>query len=132
MEIKVSLMDYWTSLIILKEILKPSDKFLRVWAKSQLRFLRKLLNLHRKISMENWCFTHFLSDLPRPLSFYTALENNSIFYNNFFVWGGVGGSFTLPPPPAGAPVLWLKLSLKYLYKRGNSISYRVYEKTFIF
>ena len=30
--------------------------------------------------MENWLFTHFLSPLPGPLSFYTALENNTIFY----------------------------------------------------
>ena len=31
-------MEFWKALIILKEINKPSDKFLRVWAKNQLRF----------------------------------------------------------------------------------------------
>ena len=36
--IKAILMEFWKSLIILKEINKPSDKSLRVWAKNQLRF----------------------------------------------------------------------------------------------
>ena len=31
-------MEFWKSLISLKEIQKASDKFLRVWAKNQLRF----------------------------------------------------------------------------------------------
>ena len=31
-------MEFWKSLIILKEIKKPSGKSLRVWAKNQLRF----------------------------------------------------------------------------------------------
>ena len=31
-------MDYWTSLMILKEIKKPNGKCLRVWAKNQIRF----------------------------------------------------------------------------------------------
>ena len=34
--------------------------------------------------MKNSFFTHFLSDLPGPLSFYTALENNPIFLQQFF------------------------------------------------
>ena len=36
--IKGTHLEFWKSLIILKELKKPSDKFLRVWAKSQLRF----------------------------------------------------------------------------------------------
>ena len=31
-------MEFWKALIILEEIKKPSDKFLLVWAKTQLRF----------------------------------------------------------------------------------------------
>ena len=49
-----------------------------------MKFVRKILSLHKKISMENWGSTHFLSDLPWPLSFYTALENNTIFLQQFF------------------------------------------------
>ena len=37
-KIKASLMEFWKSLIILKEIKKSSGKFLNVWAKNQLRF----------------------------------------------------------------------------------------------
>ena len=33
-KIKAILMEFWKALIILKEIKKPSDKFLRVWAKT--------------------------------------------------------------------------------------------------
>ena len=36
--IKASLMKFWKSLTILKEIKKPSGKFLRVWAKNKLGF----------------------------------------------------------------------------------------------
>ena len=36
--IKMRLMGYWKSLIILQEIKKPSGKSLRVWVKNQLRF----------------------------------------------------------------------------------------------
>ena len=43
--------------------------------------------------MENWFFTQFLSDLSEALSGYTALENNTIFYSNYF---GFGGIFPLP------------------------------------
>ena len=68
-------MEFWNSLIILKEIKKSSDKFLRVWAKNQLRFgvFEKILNLHTKLSMEV-IFTHFLSHLPGLLWFYTPLQ----------------------------------------------------------
>ena len=37
-KINTVLTEFWKALIILKEIKKPSDKFLRVWAKNQLRF----------------------------------------------------------------------------------------------
>ena len=92
----------WKSLIILKEFKKPSRKFLRVWTKynRDWNLLRKFWNFHIKISIENWLFIAFLSNLPGPLSFYTALENKTIFCNNFF---GFGGGGELPHPPAGAP-----------------------------
>ena len=95
-------MGYSKSLIILKDIKKPRSTFLHVWAKSQwrLNFVWKFWNLNIKSSMENWIFVLFLSHLPWPLPFYTALENNTIFYNNFFGFVG-GGRF--PPPPCGRP-----------------------------
>ena len=49
--------------------------------------------------MENCFFTHFISDLPGPLSFYPTLENNTIFLQQFFRFRGRA---ELPPPPAGA------------------------------
>ena len=50
----------------------------------------KLLSLDKKISMGNWFLTDFGSDIPGHLSFYTAMENKTIFYNNFFgFWEGV-------------------------------------------
>ena len=58
--------------------------------------LRKFWNLHIKISIENWLFTH----LPGPLSFYTALENKTIYLQQFFRFRGEG---KLPPPPCGRP-----------------------------
>ena len=57
--------------------------------------------------MENWLFILFLSHLPGPLSFYTALENNTIFLQQFLGFGG-GEASTLPP--AGAPGLRVTLS----------------------
>ena len=57
--------------------------------------------------MENWYLTNFLADLPVALSFNTALENNTIFYNNFSISGG------FPPPPAGAPPRLVEWGLKF-------------------
>ena len=55
MKIKATLLEFWKSIKILKESKKTSDKFLRVWAKNQLRFeiFEKILKFHAKISMEN-------------------------------------------------------------------------------
>ena len=44
----------------------------------------QILNFHKKFSMENWFYTEFLSHPPAPLSFYTALQNNTIFLPQFF------------------------------------------------
>ena len=51
--------------------------------------MRIFSNLHTKISMENWFFTHFLSHLPGLVSFYTLLEHSKNF------WVGLGG--VVPP-----------------------------------
>ena len=47
-------MVYWKSLVNLQEIKKPNGKFLRVWAKNQLRCgtFDNFLDLHKNISME--------------------------------------------------------------------------------
>ena len=89
-------------------------KFLRVWAKNQLRFeiFQKILifkyeNLNGKLN-----FYQFSSDPPGPLSFYTALENNTIFYNIFSVSGDL-----LPLPPAGDPVFYIHpVGASYIHK----------------
>ena len=64
-------------------------------------FLRKIWNLHIKISIENLLFTHFLSILPGPRLFYTALENNTIYLQQLFRFRGRGK--LSPPPPCGRP-----------------------------
>ena len=60
--------------------------------------------IHIKIWMETWLYFHFLSHLPDHLSFYTAMQNKTIFYNIFSV---LGGSF--PQPSCGHP--WIDLHI---------------------
>ena len=105
--IKVRMMGYWKSIIILNENKKPSGKFLGVWPKinADLHFLRNF----KKCTYENlnwkFIFTQFLSDFPGPLSVNTALENNTIFLQHLFglgeapkpkmlVWGRPWSFFT--------------------------------------
>ena len=52
--------------------------------------------------MENWLVILFLSHLPGPLSFYTALENYTICLQQFLRFRGGG---ELPLPHAGAPAI---------------------------
>ena len=70
---------------------KSYCKFLRVLAKNQLRF--EIFEKVFKFTQENLngklIFTHFLSDLLELLSFYTALENNTIFLQQFFRFRGL-------------------------------------------
>ena len=105
----VSLVGYWKSLIILKGIKKQRQIF-RVWVKNQLRFEIFWENFKIYIwkSQEKLIFNHFLSDVPGILSFYTALENKTIFYNNFFGFGE--GKLN---PPLRAPLLWKPFSLRH-------------------
>ena len=83
------------------EIKKPSVKFLRVWAKNQwgLKFFEKILKFKYK-NLNGKLTSHFLSHLPGPLSFYTALENKTIFLQQF-LWFRGGGEL---PPPLRAPM----------------------------
>ena len=62
-------MDYWKSLIILKEIKKPTGKFLRVWAKNQLRFeiFEKILKFTYKNLNGKLIF--YLFSLPSSMTF---------------------------------------------------------------
>ena len=73
-------MDYGKSLIILKEIRKPSGKLLRVWGKTKLRFeiYEKTFQFAYRNLNGKLIFTHFLSHLPGPLLFYTPLEHTKI------------------------------------------------------
>ena len=70
---------------------------MRVLAKNQLRF--EISEKTFACTYENlngkFILTDFLSGLPGPLSFYTALENNIIFLQQFFRFGG------FCPPLAG-------------------------------
>ena len=74
-------MDFWKSLIILKEIEKPTGKYLRFSAKTQLKLeiFEKRFKFTYKTSMESWFLTYFLSHLPWLLSFYTHLEHTKFF-----------------------------------------------------
>ena len=95
-------MGKWKSLIILKEIKNLEANLCAFGLKpnGDWNFSRKFLNLHPKITMENRLFTHFLAHLPGPLPFSTPLENNTIFYNNSFGFGGYS-----PLPARGRPAL---------------------------
>ena len=94
----------WKSLIILKEVMKSSGKYLRVCARNQWdwNLVRKIWNLPIKISIENCLFIHFKFHLPGSLSFYTALGNNTIFQQQLFLVSG--GRWKLPHPLCGTPV----------------------------
>ena len=92
--------------------------------------LRKFRNLHLKISIENWLFLPFLSDLPGHLSFYTVMENNPIFLQQFLRFRGY-----CHLPPAGAPenILTKILTYKYEFKdlsHNWNVFERVYEGVF--
>ena len=75
--------------------------------------MRKIFNLHAKISMDR-CFTNFLSDLPGHLSVYIALKNITIFPQHFFVSRGRSS-----PTPCGRP--W-KLEKFYEISKNCTIS----------
>ena len=63
-----------------------------------MNFLRKFLNLHTYENLNGkLIFNLFFSDLPGPLSFYTALESNTIFYINFAGSGGTSPSLCVRP-----------------------------------
>ena len=72
----VRLAGYWKSLIILKEIKKRSGKYLRVWAKNQLRFeiFEKIFKFtYKNLNGKSISFTRFLLPLPGLLAFYTPV-----------------------------------------------------------
>ena len=105
------------SLIILKEFKKPSAKFLRVWAKNQwgLKFVEKILKFTYKNLNGKLTFSPFLSHFPGALSFYTALENNTIFLQQIFRF--LEGE--APPSPCGLPCTYRaypKVSKNDFYK----------------
>ena len=85
------------SLLISKEVRILAANFCSFWKKpiNLCKFLRKFWFLHTRILIDNWFFTHFLSDLQGPVSFNTTLENNTIFLQHFFGFAG-GGIFPLP------------------------------------
>ena len=87
-KIKASLVELWTSVIILKEIKKPSGKFLRVWAKNQLRFeiLEKILKFTYKNLNGKLIFYPF--SLLSSRTFVILYTSGT--YKNF--WGWFGGS----------------------------------------
>ena len=73
-------MDYGKSLIILKEIRKPSGKIFRVWGKTQLTFemYAKIFQFTYRNLNGKLIFAYFLSHLPGLLLFYTPLEHSKI------------------------------------------------------
>ena len=86
-----------------KEIKKPGGKPLRVWAQNQLRFEifeKNFENFIRKFRLDI-IFGQFV-DFPGILSFYTAMENKTIFLQHFlgFAVGGALGTFSFAMPLA--------------------------------
>ena len=81
-------MEFWKDLIILKESKKPNDRFLRVWAKNQLRFeiFEKILKFTCKNLNGKLIFYPFFSHFP-GLFHFIHLCNISKFL------GGLGGTF---------------------------------------
>ena len=100
----------WIALVNLKEIKKARQIF-GISAKNKLtfEFFTKFLNLHSKFSMENWFFLHFLSYLPGPLSFYTALKIAPFFLDNFSVSREIS-----PSPLWGRPWILSQVRFKKL------------------
>ena len=77
--------------------------------------MRKILNLHTKISMENWLFTNFLAHLPGLLPFYTTLENNTIFLHQLFRF-----RVDIPPSPLRAPLIMAVLGVMRWQPTGGN------------
>ena len=94
------LMVYWKSLIILKEIMKPSGKVLRVWAKNPIKIWNFWENFKISIRKSQWKidFSSFLYDVPGPLRVHTALDNNIIFLHHFSVSGEKASPLLLRAP----------------------------------
>ena len=82
-------MEFWKDLINLKESKKPRDKFLRVWAKNQLRFeiFEKILKFTCKNLNGKLIFYPFFSIFQDFFILYT-----SVTYQNFWWW--LGGYFS--------------------------------------
>ena len=82
-------MEFWKALIISKEIKKPSDKFLRVWAKNQLRFeiFEKIL----KFTWKNLNGKLIFYPFSLPFSWTFVILYTSGTYQKFLGW--LGGSF---------------------------------------
>ena len=99
-KIKVSLMGYWKSSIILKEIKKPGDKFCAFCLKTiNLRF--EIFEKTLKFTYENLngklIFYRFSIPSSRPVVILYSLEINIIFLLQFFSISYLG-IFTLRPP----------------------------------
>ena len=65
----------WKDLIILKESKKPSDKFLRAWAKNQLRFeiFEKTLKFTCKNLNGKLIFYPFFTPFARSILYYAVV-----------------------------------------------------------
>ena len=123
-KIKVSLMVSWNSLLSIKVIKKPSCKFLRDWTEIQLRlkFLRKHLNLHTKISLKVDILPIFCPIFQDLCHFIHLSKNKTIFPQHIFGFGGAAGSFPfLPAAPLWTTSTenscmhyWMELQLKFI------------------
>ena len=88
---KVCLLVYWKPFVNMKEIKKPSYTLLRVWAKNQLRcepFEKSFLIYIRK-SQFKIEFQPIYIRSSGTFAFYTALENNTSFLQQFFRLRGI-------------------------------------------
>ena len=86
-KIKVGLMFYWKSLVTLKVIRKPSGKFLRVWAKNQLRveIFEKIFKFqYVNISKSQWKIDFLSMLICKNLCHFIQLSNINHFSSTFF------------------------------------------------
>ena len=121
-KIKAVLMEFWKALIILKEIKKPSDKILRVWAKNQLRFeiFEKILKFTYRNLNEKVIFYPF--SLPSSRTF-VILCTSATYLHLAVGWGGhvapgLGGYFWFWGWGVGLGGLYKSLLLSYVNSRS--------------
>ena len=111
-------MNSWKYLVHINEIKNQHDKILQFWLKvnAELNILRKILAFYMKITVEIWLLNRFL----KTLLFYTALEKNAIFLQQFFAFGDIFPFSPADATPHHEPreEVWMNQNLLPFYYSG--------------